>query len=113
MAIEVCAVKGCWGVDTNLSRVLCFECGCVPECTLHAPCRCGGRVLKPDYVAKVASLCRDHGLALHMDGARIMNAAVALKVRVCGWVGFSVSVCVCVCLCVRARRCELECRPPG
>jgi hypothetical protein len=53
-------------------------------------------VLKPDYVAKVASLCHDHGLALHMDGARIMNAAVALKVRVCGW------ACVRVCVCARA-----------
>ncbi len=49
-------------------------------------------MLKPDYVAKVASLCHNHGLALHMDGARIMNAAVALKVR----------VCACACLCAAA-----------
>ena len=36
-------------------------------------------MLKPDYVASVSSLCKEHGLALHMDGARIMNAAVALE----------------------------------
>ncbi len=36
-------------------------------------------MLKPAYVAQVAALCRAHGLVLHVDGARIMNAAVALK----------------------------------
>lgn len=41
--------------------------------------RCGGRVLAPDYVDSVGELTRRHGLKLHIDGARIFNAAVALN----------------------------------
>ncbi|MDJ0781669.1 MAG: low-specificity L-threonine aldolase [Desulfosarcinaceae bacterium] len=40
--------------------------------------RCGGRVLSPDYVAAVGRLARRNGIRLHMDGARIFNAAIAL-----------------------------------
>ena len=36
-------------------------------------------MLKPEYVASVAALCKENGLMLHMDGARIMNAAVVLE----------------------------------
>lgn len=42
--------------------------------------RCGGRVLTVEYMDVVGQLADDHGLALHVDGARIWNAAVALKV---------------------------------
>lgn len=38
----------------------------------------GGRVLAPDLVAGIAGLARERGLALHLDGARVWNAAVAL-----------------------------------
>lgn len=44
--------------------------------------RCSGAVLTPEYMAQVGSLARRHGLALHLDGARIFNAAVALGVSV-------------------------------
>ncbi|MEQ5802953.1 low-specificity L-threonine aldolase [Halomonas sp. H10-9-1] len=37
----------------------------------------GGRVLDPDYVAAATALAREHGLATHLDGARLFNAAVA------------------------------------
>ncbi|MGM0913531.1 MAG: low-specificity L-threonine aldolase [Pseudomonadota bacterium] len=37
----------------------------------------GGRVLDPDYVATATDLAREHGLATHLDGARLFNAAVA------------------------------------
>ncbi len=40
--------------------------------------RCGGTVLTPDYMAHVHALARQHNLPLHLDGARIFNAAVAL-----------------------------------
>jgi threonine aldolase len=40
--------------------------------------RCRGAVLTPDYTASVARLALHHGIALHIDGARIFNAAVAL-----------------------------------
>lgn len=39
--------------------------------------RCGGVVLPPGYTQAVAELAHQHGLKLHMDGARIFNAAVA------------------------------------
>jgi threonine aldolase len=39
--------------------------------------RCGGKVHPQEDVERVAAWARSHGLALHLDGARIMNAAVA------------------------------------
>jgi threonine aldolase len=36
-----------------------------------------GRPLPPDYHADVRSFADRHGLAVHLDGARLMNAAVA------------------------------------
>ena len=42
----------------------------------------GGKVLSLDYQAKAAEFARKKGLALHLDGARIFNAAVKLKVEV-------------------------------
>lgn len=41
---------------------------------------CGGVPLALDYVAAVGVVAQRHGLALHVDGARIWNAAVALGV---------------------------------
>ena len=37
----------------------------------------GGRVIDADYVAAATDLAREHGLATHLDGARLFNAAVA------------------------------------
>jgi len=39
-----------------------------------------GKVLPLDYLKKAFAFTREKGLALHIDGARIMNAAVALNV---------------------------------
>ena len=36
-----------------------------------------GYPLPPEYLASIAAVARQHGLALHMDGARLFNAAVA------------------------------------
>lgn len=44
--------------------------------------RCGGRVLPVDYMDAAAELAHAHGMSLHVDGARIWNAAVALGVPV-------------------------------
>jgi len=44
--------------------------------------RCGGTVLTPDYLSQVGELARRHNLGLHIDGARIFNAAAALDVPV-------------------------------
>jgi threonine aldolase len=56
----------------------------------------GGKVLPPEYVQAAQQLAREHKLINHLDGARIANAAVAMKVplqAVCA--GFdSVSICL-------------------
>jgi threonine aldolase len=39
--------------------------------------RCGGRVLTPEYTDAVGALAHANGLMLHIDGARLWNAAVA------------------------------------
>ncbi len=43
---------------------------------------CNGSPLTPEYTDSVAALAGDNGLLLHLDGARIFNAAVALGVDV-------------------------------
>jgi threonine aldolase len=44
--------------------------------------RCGGLVLSVEQVAEIADLAHSRGVAIHMDGARIFNASVALNVPV-------------------------------
>lgn len=41
---------------------------------------CGGTVLSEEDLAAVRALADEHGLPVHLDGARIFNAAVALGV---------------------------------
>jgi len=56
----------------------------------------GGRVLPLDYVAAVAAIARSKNLKIHLDGARIFNAAIALNTSVAevAKVADSVSVCL-------------------
>lgn len=42
----------------------------------------GGKVLSLEYIAQARALCDERGLKLHLDGARVYNAAVALKVDI-------------------------------
>ena len=42
----------------------------------------GGRVLPLDYLERAKQCARSHGLALHLDGARVFNAAEELQVPV-------------------------------
>lgn len=42
----------------------------------------GGAVLPPDNVAAIARVAHSHGARVHVDGARILNAAAALGVDV-------------------------------
>ena len=43
--------------------------------------RCGGGVITAEETAQVAEIARRHGIPVHLDGARIFNAAIALGVR--------------------------------
>lgn len=61
--------------DPHLAKpgVLCLE---------NTHNRCGGAVLTPDYMAHVHAMAEQAGLPVHLDGARVFNAAVALNVDV-------------------------------
>ena len=55
------------------SRLICLE---------NTHNRCGGAVLTPHYTSAVCELARAYGLSVHLDGARVFNAAIALGVDV-------------------------------
>jgi threonine aldolase len=55
------------------TRLICLE---------NTQNRCGGAALTPQYTDEVGELAHRHGLQVHMDGARIFNAAVAQHVDV-------------------------------
>ena len=54
------------------SRVVCLE---------NTHNRCGGAVLLPAQMATIRAVAVRYGLAVHLDGARIFNAAVALGIE--------------------------------
>lgn len=58
--------------------------------------RCGGLVVRPEYFAEVAAIARRHGLPIHLDGARLFNAAVALGRPVTDWTRHVTSVQLCL-----------------
>jgi threonine aldolase len=51
-------------------------------CLENTHCAAGGRVLRQAYMRSVQAFAEAGGLAVHLDGARIFNAAVALGVDV-------------------------------
>jgi threonine aldolase len=57
--------------------------------------RCGGRALHPTYIDAAGALAHDRGLQLHIDGARLWNAAVALNESLARLVAAADSVNVC------------------
>jgi len=56
-----------------ITRLVCLE---------NTHNRCGGTVQTPEYTRAISKLAHDHGLKVHLDGARIFNAAAALGVPV-------------------------------
>jgi len=58
--------------------------------------RCNGAALSVEYVQSVGKLARENGLILHIDGARIFNAAAALGVSAKEIVGAADSVTFCL-----------------
>lgn len=51
-------------------------------CLENTQNRCGGGVLTAEYTRRIADIAHGRGIRLHLDGARIFNAAVALGVEV-------------------------------
>ncbi len=70
--IDVAAIEGAirpHDVHFPPTRLVCLE---------NTHNRAGGKVLDVDYMAEVGSVAARHGLAVHLDGARLFNAATAL-----------------------------------
>lgn len=68
------------------SRLLCLE---------NTHNAAGGRVYPPEDFAAVADTARDLGLKVHLDGARLFNAAVATGVAAREWSAHADTVSVC------------------
>lgn len=54
-----------------ISRLICLE---------NTHNRCGGYALSANYIEQVAEIAHENSLSLHLDGARIFNAAASLGV---------------------------------
>ncbi|VTT99251.1 threonine aldolase : Threonine aldolase OS=Singulisphaera acidiphila (strain ATCC BAA-1392 / DSM 18658 / VKM B-2454 / MOB10) GN=Sinac_1144 PE=4 SV=1: Beta_elim_lyase [Gemmataceae bacterium] len=57
--------------------------------------RGGGTIYSPDAVAGIWKWAKQHGIAMHLDGARIWNAIVATGVPAATWGGMFDTVSVC------------------
>ena len=67
------AIRPAGNIHTPSTTLVCLE---------NTHNRCSGGVQTPEETAKVASVAHAAGAGVHLDGARIFNAAVALEVPV-------------------------------
>jgi len=58
--------------------------------------RCGGAALSAEYTANICNVAHSRGLKVHLDGARIFNAEVALAVPAATLAAPADSVCFCL-----------------
>ena len=56
----------------------------------------GGKVISQDYIQQAAALAKESSLALHLDGARVFNAAVAQELPVEAITSLFDSVSICL-----------------
>ncbi len=73
-AIDPPIVEGAIGsvaLHTPRAALLCLE---------NTHNRCGGEAIPAETIDSLAGLAHEHGLAVHLDGARVFNAAAALGV---------------------------------
>jgi threonine aldolase len=74
--LELAAVEAAIRDPANIhyprTRVICLE---------NTHNRCGGIALPLDYTDAVAALAERYGVVVHLDGARLFNAAIALGVE--------------------------------
>ena len=65
-------------------------------CIENTQNRMGGRVLSVEYMDALGALAKKHGVKLHVDGARLLNASVALCVPPAALVASADSVSLCL-----------------
>ena len=70
-----------------VTRLICLE---------NTHNRCGGVALSRDYTRQVGELARQHNLQLHLDGARLFNAAVSQGISAKELAGPVDSVSICL-----------------
>jgi threonine aldolase len=70
-----------------VSRLICLE---------NTHNRCGGVSLSAQYTAEIGQLARQHNLRLHIDGARIFNAAIDQGVSAADLVAPADSITFCL-----------------
>lgn len=58
--------------------------------------RCGGAVISSEYTAQVGQFAHNTNMLLHLDGARIFNAAAALQVKASELAGPADSITFCL-----------------
>lgn len=74
-------------VHHTITRLICLE---------NTQNVCGGVVLSAEYLQAVGKIAQENGLAFHIDGARIFNAAAALNISVKDLVAPADSVMFCL-----------------
>jgi threonine aldolase len=81
------AIRNAADVHHPLTRLICLE---------NTQGGVGGVPLTAPYVAEVGVFVRAHGLRLHIDGARLFNAAAALRVEASELVTAADSLQICL-----------------
>jgi threonine aldolase len=66
-----CAIRDVEDPHEAITRLICLE---------NTHNRCGGVVLSPEYMRAIQRFAQERGLLVHLDGARLFNAAIALNV---------------------------------
>ena len=85
-AVEA-AIRDASNVHFPRTRVVCLE---------NTHNRCGGIALSVEYCDAVGTLAKRHGLAVHLDGARLFNAALARDVEPVRFARSADSVTICL-----------------
>jgi threonine aldolase len=80
------AVRPLHDVHYVRTRLVCLE---------NTHNRGGGRVHPIESIAEIGRWAREHNLAMHLDGARLMNAVVASGRHACEWAQHFDTVSIC------------------
>ena len=65
-------------------------------CLENTHMNCGGIPLKNDYLEQVGAIAREHNIKVHIDGARLFNAAVATNQSLSSILSSADSVSMCL-----------------
>lgn len=84
---EIAAAIRSENIHFPKTRLICLE---------NTQNRCGGVVLPLEYHRAVFDLAQKHGIPVHLDGARVFNAAVALGIAARKFADLSDSITFCL-----------------